>query len=78
MFQKLLLYRKQKKALLAMSLDTLQKVNAIAASLSDMAETFCGLAKTLTPEDARSFVKALGQAAGETMPAEKEGGGLHE
>lgn len=78
MFQKSLCYRKQKKALLELSLDTLQKVNAISASLNETAAAFCGLAKALTPEDARTFATALGQAAGERTAERAEGGGAHE
>ena len=74
MFQRQTLQRKQKKALMELSLDTLQKANLIASSIAGMAETFLELVKSLTPEDIQAFAKALGQATEEI----KEGGKLHE
>ena len=65
MFQKQTLQRKQKKALMELSLDTLQKANLIASSIAGTAEAFLGLVKSLTPEDIQVFAKVLEQAAGE-------------
>ena len=74
MFQRQTLQRKQKKALMELSLDTLQKANLVASSIAETAEAFLGLVKSLTPEDIQAFAKALGQATEEI----KEGGKLHE